>query len=262
MAKKKVKRNIKPPKPKGSSAKKMKQKQKQIQTVNIKIGGTKEQKEQQHYPTVVSNTHYVPQQTNNENLLLHLINSVKEQNKPLPIPSVFANKIDETSPHKSLLNQATEPISPTNLFDEDISNILDDETKFPIENNEHHITHRKKKAKRLVNLVDNNSNASMAIAVPIDEENLRPNKVFNKPKLFDETSDALIPDTENTMVDPFNGVLSVHIREDINQMFGNDEKKLNQFIKANRSQFVNSFSNMRRPELIKLHHMASETKMS
>lgn len=236
------------------SAKKLKQKQKQFQTVNIKIGGAKEQQDQPRYPTVISNTHYVPQ-TNNENMLLQLINSVKEHNRPLPIPPVFSNKIGEDTPNKSLLKQATEPRSKSSktLFSGDLSNILDDDTQLPIENNEEHITVRKK-TKGSKHLNENTEDSSMAVAVPIYEEDLR-RKGFNKPR-------ELFPDTENEMSDPFNGVINVDIRDRINQMFGNDKKQLARFIQEHRSQFINPYSNMRRSELIKLHHMVSESKMS
>ena len=90
--------------------KRLKQKQKQQQNVNIKVGSSGSAP--QSIPTVISNTHYVPQQQNNDNLLALLMKSFgNRQEQPLikELPKTFSNAgIGEDVPQQSLVDTVTQ----------------------------------------------------------------------------------------------------------------------------------------------------------
>ena len=90
--------------------KRLKQKQKQQQNVNIKVGSSGSAP--QSIPTVISNTHYVPQQQNNDNLLALLMKSFgNRQEQPLikELPKTFSNAgTGEDVPQQSLVDTVTQ----------------------------------------------------------------------------------------------------------------------------------------------------------
>ena len=90
---------------------KQKQKQKQEQTVNIKVGSSGSTAPST--PTIISNTHYVPQQQNNDNLLAFLMKSFgnrPEQPVVNELPQTFRNtNVGEDIPQQSLVKQIQRP---------------------------------------------------------------------------------------------------------------------------------------------------------
>mgnify|MGYP006276183305 CR=1 FL=1 len=98
---------------------KQKQRQRQEQNVNIKVGSSGSSSQQ--IPTVISNTHYVPQQQNNDNLLAFLMKSFgNRQEQPVikELPKTFRNmSVGEDVPIQNLVEQVQRPISPNTMWD-------------------------------------------------------------------------------------------------------------------------------------------------
>jgi hypothetical protein len=125
---------------------KQKQRQKQEQNVNIKVGSSGSSP--QSIPTVISNTHYVPQQQNNDNLLALLMKSIKQEQPVIKeLPKTFRNmSIGEDVPIQSLSDQVQFPNDDQSISDNSYATqvkVIDDDA-YPIENNEQNITERLK----------------------------------------------------------------------------------------------------------------------
>lgn len=125
---------------------KQKQRQKQEQNVNIKVGSSGSSS--QPIPTVISNTSYVPQQQNNDNLLALLMKTIRQEQPVIKeLPKTFRNvSVGEDVPIQSLSDQVQFSNDDQSISDNSNSTeakIIDDEA-YPIENNEQNITERLK----------------------------------------------------------------------------------------------------------------------